>query len=279
MLSIIHATFPRRPAQLATIIVIVGLALLLMLAAQPAIAQTPAPAAPANLAAELTDNEGEVLLSWDAAEGATSYRACRRVQTPPGGWACVNRTTTDALFAPLALNTTYDFAVASYDGRAYSSWEWTEATVETIVHICPITGLRIPNGYLSVNHVTMSSDGQGFMLTGITRQPTVTLGGTAYAPIAGRQFLKVCGAVSSPSNAVGLFWPGYQNNLTADTGVGFVFFDENTTDWFDVGEIPANQTRAACDIWDMPADAATVIYAINNYRADASLYRVDLPEN
>ena len=268
---------PTRPFRLAVIGIM--LALMLTLAASPAFAQTPVPAAPANLAAELTDTEGEVLLSWDSAEGATSYRACRRVQTPPGGWNCVNRTTTEALFAGLTLNTTYDFAVASYDGRSFSSWEWTEATVETIVHICPITGLRIPDGYLSVNEVTVSSGGQGFMLTGITRQATVTWSGTEYAPIAGRQFLKVCGVVAAPTNRSAIFWPGYWNNLTADSGIGFVTFDDNTTDWRDVGEIPANQTRAACDLWDVPSDAATIIYAVNNFQADASLYRVDLPEN
>ena len=77
---------PSSPFRLLRLAVIGIMAMLILtLAANPAFAQTPAPAAPANLTAELTDTEGEVLLSWDTAEGATSYRACRRVQDPPGG--------------------------------------------------------------------------------------------------------------------------------------------------------------------------------------------------
>jgi len=267
---------PARPFRLAAIGIM--LMLLLAMAAQPAIAQTPAPAAPANLAAELTDTEGEILLSWDAAEGATSYRACRRVQDPPGGWSCVNRTTTSTLFAGLTVDTVYDFAVASYDGQSYSSWVWTEAIVEAIaVDICPITGLHIPDGYLSVNDISTNSNSQRFVLTGVTRQATFRSGGDDWLPWEGRQFVKVCGAVQAPANQAGAFTPGYSNNLATDLGLGFLVIDDNTTEWREVGTIPQGEVKTACDIWEIPEDATTVIYAVNNWNANPGVYRVELP--
>ena len=273
---------PSSPFRLLRLALIGMMAMLILtLAANSALAQTPAPAAPANLTAELTDTEGEVLLSWDTAEGATSYRACRRVQDPPSGWSCVNRTTTSALFTGLAVDTAYDFAVASYDGQSYSSWVWTEATVEALApQICPITGLPIPEGgYLAVDDVTTASNDQLFMLTEITRQSSINLGGTDYAPFQGRQYVKVCGAVRAPEDYGIPVLAGYHNNLSTDSGLGFVTSDDDTTDWFEVGDVPAGEVRRGCDIWEVPADATTVIYAINNFNAEAALYQVRLPEN
>ena len=188
--------------------------------------KTTTPAAPANLTAELTDTEGEVQLTWDAAERATHYRVCQRVQSPAGNWSCVWRTTTDALFTGLTVDTAYDFAVASYDGKAYSAWVRRELMVEAVTpHFCPITGLAIPEGYLSVNESTTSSGGTTFKLTGITRKSTITLDGTSYRPVTGRQFLKVCGTVKAPSDSWTIFYPGSDNNLSTDLGVGFNFPD------------------------------------------------------
>ena len=259
---------------------VIGVIAMLMLAitANPAFAQTPVPAPPANLTAELTETDGEVQLSWDAAEGATSYRACRRVQNPPGGWSCVSRTATNALFTGLTVDKTYDFAVASYDGRSYSSWVWTEATVEAVaVLICPITGIAIPDGYLSVNETMTGASGWSFTLTEITRKPTVTLSGTNYSPVEGRQFLKVCGRLKAPSDRQWSFLAGYDNNLSSDLGIGFLFPDNSVTEWIDVGSVPAGQTRNGCDVWDVPEDAATILYAIYNFQANPAVFRVDLP--
>ena len=273
-----HITHPRRLARYATFAILMGLMLALPIIANPAIAQTSAPAPPTNLTATLTDTEGEVRLEWDASDGATQYRACRRVKTPAGDWSCVSRTTTDALFAGLTVGTAYDFAVASYDGKAYSAWVWTELTVEAVTpHFCPITGLAIPEGYLSVNESTTISGGTTFKLTGITRKSTITLDGTSYRPVTGRQFLKVCGTVKAPSDSWTIFYPGSANNLSTDLGVGFNFPDHSITDWYDVGRIPAGETKNGCDVWDVPADAVTVIYAVNNFRADAGVFLVDLP--
>ena len=271
---------PARHFRLLRLAVVGAIAMLMLaVAANPTFAQTPVPSAPTNLTAELTDTEGEVQLAWDAAEGATSYRACRRVQSPPGGWSCVTRKDTDALFQKLTVGTTYDFAVASYDGKSYSSWVWTEAKVETIVLICPITGIAIPGGYLSVNETMTATNGKSFTLTGITRKSNITLSGTNYQPITGRQFLKVCGTVKAPSDNWTIFYPGSSNNLATDLGVGFVVPDDSVTDWYDVGRIQASETKSGCDVWEVPTDTATVLYAVENFRANAAVFRVDLPAN
>ena len=279
-MSIVRITnnVPTRQFRLLRLAVIGVIAMLmLVLAANPAFAQTPAPAAPANLTAELTETDGEVQLAWDAAEGATSYRACRRVQSPPGGWACVSRKATNALFTGLTVDKTYDFAVASYDGRSYSSWVWTEATVETIVHICPISGLVIPDGYLSVGDTTTASGGQTFTLTSLSKQASITIGSTKYKPYDNRQYVKICGTVKASSTVGAYFLAGYANNTITDTGVGFGEFDDAVTDWDDVGVISAGATASACTVWEVPDDASTVIYAVNNFNALPGVFRVDLP--
>ena len=279
-MSIVRITsrFPTRQFRMFRLAAIGVIAMLmLVVAANPTFAQTPAPSAPTNLTAELTETDGEVQLAWDAAEGATSYRACRRVQSPPGGWACVSRKATNALFTGLTVDKTYDFAVASYDGRTYSSWVWTEATVEAIAHICPISGLTIPDGYLSVGDTTTATGGQTFTLTSISKQAFITIGSTKYRPYDNRQYVKVCGKVKASSTASTHFLPGYENNAITDTGVGFGEFDDAVTDWIDVGSISAGTTASACSVWEIPDDASTVIYAVNNFNDLPGVFRVDLP--
>lgn len=274
----VHTTRNRRLSRYASIVIMAVLLLALLTTAQPAIAQTPAPAAPSNLTAALTDTEGEVLLSWDAAEGASQYRACRRVQNPSGSWSCVTRTATSASFAGLTVNTVYDFAVASYDGQSYSSWVWAEAMVEALApHICPVTGLAIPEGYLSVNDKTTRSLGDEFTLTSITSQSTFRLNNQTYQAFEGRQLLKVCGTLKAPSDDTARFTIGFDNNLATDAGIGFTWVDDGTTEWREVGEIPAGESRSGCDIWDVPDDATVAIYAVNNFKPEAGVYRVDLP--
>lgn len=271
-------TVPTRQFRLLRLAVIGVIAtLMLVTAANPAFAQTPAPAAPTNLTAELTETDGEVQLTWDAAEGATSYRVCRRVQNPLSGWSCISRTATNVLFTGLTVDKTYDFAVASYDGRTYSSWVWTEATVETIVHICPISGLVIPDGYLSVGDTTTASGGQTFTLTSLSKQASITIGSTKYKPYDNRQYVKVCGTVKAPSTSSTYFLAGYADNAITDTGVGFAESDDDVTDWLDVGVISAGATASACTVWEVPDDASTVIYAVNNFNALPGVFKYELP--
>ena len=274
----IVSSVPTRQLRLFRLAIIGAIAMLMLaVAANPTFAQTPVPSAPANLTAELTETEGEVQLTWDAAEGATSYRACRRVQSPPSGWSCISRTATDALFTGLTVDKVYDFAVASYDGRSYSSWVWTEATVETIVHICPITGLPIPDGYLSVGDSTTASGGRMFTLTSISKQATITIGSTQYLPYDNRQYVKICGTVKASSTASTHFLAGYNSSVISDTGVGFTESDDGVTDWLDTGIIAKGATASACEVWEIPDDASTVLLAVNNFNALPGVFRYELP--
>ena len=141
------------------------------------------------------------------------------------------------------MGTTYDFAVASNDGSAYSAWVWAELTVRAYSsHVCPITGLAIPEGYLSVNEKTTSTGGREFTLTSISRKSTVRYGTSNYNPFEGRAFVKVCGTFKAGSTGTS-FLAGYYNNLSTDDGIGFVTSDDSTTGWLDVGAIPADNSK------------------------------------
>ena len=89
----------------------------------------------------------------------------------------------------------------------------------------------------------------------------------------------MCGTVKAPADDEGIFIQGVSNNLSTDTGIGFVFIDDSVTEWREVDPFPAGSTKSACDIWDGPDAAATVVYAINNFQEDLGVYRVDLPAN
>ena len=114
-------------------------------------AQTPGPAAPANLTAYPANTEGEVILHWDASEGATHYRVCRKAADETARWGCLDSPDNSALLTRLQVGTTYYFAVAAEDEDLQSSWSRTEAVVEVPeVRRCPVTGLadsgRLPFG-------------------------------------------------------------------------------------------------------------------------------------
>ena len=257
--------------------VVAMLALLSAVVAGSADAQTPGPAAPANLKAYNAQTEGEIVLHWDASEGATHYRVCRRLQDPPGRWGCFNSSDNSALLTRLKVGAVHDFAVAAKDGSFQSSWVSTEALVEVPeVERDPFTGLPIPDSYLSVGETTTHVSGRMFTLTGITFKGGITQGESDFPPLAGRQYVKVCGEVTAPAGGEGDFAPGSDNNLFTDRGVGFRVRDDNVTDWSEVGVVPAGETRSACDVWEVPSGSKTIIYAVNNWLEDPGVYRVEL---
>ena len=257
--------------------VVAMLTLLTALVAGSADAQTPGPVAPVNLKAYNAQTEGEIILHWDASEGAKQYRVCRRLQDPPGRWGCFDSSDNSALVTRLEVGAVHDFAVAAKDGSFQSSWASVEALVEVPeVERDPFTGLPMPDGYLSVGEATTHVSGRTFTLTGITFKGGVTLGESDFPPLAGRQYVKVCGTVTSPDDSEVHFRPGSDNNLFTDRGVGFRVPDDNVSDWSEVGAVPAGETRSACDVWDVPASSKTVIYAVNNWLEHPGVYRVDL---
>ena len=258
--------------------VVAMLTLLTAFVAGSADAQTPGPVAPVNLKAYNAQTEGEIVLHWDASEGATQYRVCRRLQDPPGRWGCFDSSDNSALVTRLEVGAVHDFAVTAKDGAFQSSWVSTEALVEVPeVERDPFTGLPLPNGYLSVGDTTPHVSGRTFTLTDITFKGGITLGESDFPPLAGRQYVKVCGKVAAPAGVESDFRPGSDNNLFTDRGVGFRVSDDNVTDWSEVGAVPAGETRSACDVWEVPAGSKTVIYAVNNWLEHPGVYRVDLP--
>ena len=257
--------------------VVAMLALLSAIVAGSADAQTPGPAAPVNLKAYNAQTEGEIVLHWDDSEGATHYRVCRRSQDPPGRWGCFDSPDNIALLTRLKVGAVHDFAVAAKDGSFQSSWVSTEAVVEVPeFERDPFTGLPIPDGYLSVGETTTHVSGWIFTLTDITFKGGITQGESDFPPLAGRQYVKVCGEVTAPAGGEGDFAPGSDNNLLTDRGVGFRVRDDNVTDWSEVGAVPAGETRSACDVWEVPAGSKTVIHAVNNWLEDPGVYRVDI---
>ena len=267
----------RKSGHFAIFGVVAMLALLSAVVAGSADAQTPGPAVPSNLRAYNAHTEGEIVLRWDASEAATHYRVCRRSQDPPGRWGCFDSPDNSAVLTGLKVGGIHDFAVAAKDDSFQSSWVATEALVEVPeVERDPFTGLPIPDGYLSVGETTTHVSGRTFTLTGITPKGGITQGESDFPPLAGRQYVKVCGTVTAPAGVDGDFAPGSDNNLSTDRGVGFRVPDDNVTDWSEVGAVPAGEARSACDVWEVPAGSRTVIYAVNNWLEHPGVYRVEL---
>ena len=267
----------RKPGRFVIFAMVAMLALLSAVVAGSADAQTPGPAVPANLRAYNAHTEGEIVLHWDASEGATHYRVCRRLQDPVSRWGCFHSPDNSALLTGLKVGAVHDFAVAAKNGSFQSSWVSTEALVEVPeVERDPFTGLPIPDGYLAVGETTTHVSGRTFTLTGITPQGSITQGESDFPPLAGRQYAKICGTVTAPANGEGNFAPGSDNNLFTDRGIGFRVPDDNVTDWSEVGAVPAGETRSACDVWEVPAGSKTVIYAVNNWLEHPGVYRVEI---
>ncbi len=240
-------------------------------------AQTPGPAAPANLTAYPANTEGEIILHWDASEGAIHYRVCRRSAHVSARWGCFESPDNSALLTGLQVGTTHYFAVAAAGEDLQSSWSRTEAVVEVPeVRRCPVTGLPIPNGYLAAGDSTSHVLGRTFTLKGISHHAAVTLGESDFPPSAGRHFVRVCGTVTAPEDAAVRFRPGIDANLFTDRGMGFAVDDDRVTDWSEVGVVPMGETREACEVWEVPAGSEVVHYAASNWLEHPGVYRVDL---
>ena len=167
-------------------------------------------------------------------------------------------------------------------GATDLSWgPWSNAVTTAGQHgagFCPITGLPLPpGGYLSVGTSTTHAAGQVFTLDSAAKKATISLDGTDYLPFTGRQYFQICGTVQAPSDSAAYFLSGRSYHIDTDTGLGFAFFDDSGTDWIDIGTIPAGETRSACETWNIPSNANTVVIAINNWQANPALYKVDLP--
>ena len=273
----IAALSPEKASRFVIWGVVAMLALALAFVPGSAGAQVPGPPAPANLTAYPANTEGEIILHWEASEGATHYRVCRRSADASSRWGCLDSPDNSALLTGLQVGATYYFAVAAEGEDLQSSWSRTEAMVDIPeVRRCPVTGLPIPDGYLAAGDATSHVLGRTFTLKGISHHAAVTLGESDFPASAGRHFVKVCGTVSAPEDAAVRFRPGVDANLFTDRGMGFAVDDYRVTDWSEVGIVPAGESRESCNVWEVPAGSEVVHYAVNNWLEHPGVYRVNL---
>ena len=279
----------KRCAILSTLLVVL---LVASIAAMPT-----APAQPNQPTVNSTANGGELSVTWSAAAGSQFYTIGWTNQAEYQEYQSAGREWLDAFHfvtipARYTSHTIKDLepggsyyviigARTSRLGGEAPTWSpWSSLVATAGQHgegFCPITGLPLPpGGYLSVGTATTDSDGFTYTPTSVTTQRTVRLDGDDYLAPAGNKWLKVCASVKNTFTQPYFFLPAYDYNIDTDAGIGFVWVDDGTTNWVDVGVIPAGATRSACDVWMIPDDAQTVIVAYNDFLEDPVLYKVDL---
>ena len=271
---------------------LLALALVASIAAMPA-----APAKPNQPTVNSTANGGELSVTWDMAAGSQFYTIGWTNQAEYQEYQRGGREWLDAFHfvtipAQYTSHTIKDLepggsyyvilgARTSRLGGEAPTWsDWSNLVTTAGEHgegFCPITGFPLPpGGYRSVGTATTDSDGFSYTLTSATTKPTIRLDGVDYLAPAGRMWLKVCASVKASRTEPFFFVYAWDYNIDTDAGLGFIVPDDGTTNWVDVGEIPAGATKSACDVWMVPDDARTVIVAYNNFMEDAVLYRVEL---
>lgn len=280
--------------QITKIVPLFVLAALMLIAG---IAATPgALAKPVTPTVFATANAGELQIGWSSIAGAQHYTVGwanldELLQMGDEGrspWDAVYFTTISADYTSHTLsglkpNTEYYVRVGVQTKRFNATdqvWGDWAAPVKTAGQhgdgFCPITGLPIPTGgYLSIGNSTTDSSGNVFTLDSVTKQVMRHSFGRDHAPNSGRQFIKVCGTIQV-SGFIAYVSSAHDYNLDTDAGIGFRETDTSVTDWADVGLLGTGVTASACEIWDIPANANTVIVAINNGQNNPGLYRVDL---
>ena len=275
---------------------IVLLLAIISIAAAPAALPTPnAPTAAA------TSNAGEIVASWQSVAGAQFYtvgwinRNDYQQIGSSGDWlsafhyATIPASRTSYTVNGLKAGEEYWTIIGARttrvggDSPTWSAWSGLVTTSgQHGAGFCPITGLPLPpEGYLSIGDAAKSDIGT-FTLTGVANKATVQLGSNRVAPASGRQFITVCGRFQAAFEFTPTSGTFYQ--VDTDAGIGFAYFDEDTTRW---GTVPEGESRTGCEIWIIPATATTAIVAVNPnllgaigeslHKGDVSLYRVDLP--
>ena len=244
-----------------------------------------------------TANGGELRVTWNSTPetqfytiGWTNYDEYQQMQNAGREWldafhfVTIPASYTSHTIKDLQPNGDYYVIIGARTSRlggeapVWSPWSNLVATAgQHGEGFCPVTGVPLPpSGYLSIGDTATAGDGYKFTLNGVTKQSTITSGVTRYLPVTGRQFIKVCTTVTS-SDYETWFLFGTDYNLSTDAGIGFAVPDDSTTGWLDLDAIPANTTRSACDIWEVPSTAGTVVVAYNNFQSNPTLYKVDLP--
>lgn len=98
-----------------------------------------APAIPSNLVVQQAN--GEVLLSWDASSGATSYKVYRSTDNVSFSYLASSSTLTYS-DTSVSLNTQYWYKLTSYDGTNESGYTAVQTVVPTLSGIESLLSLR-----------------------------------------------------------------------------------------------------------------------------------------
>ena len=284
-----------RSASLITFALLFAVILITSIAAMPATLTAPnAPTAAA------TANAGEIQVRWQTVAGAQFYtvgwinRNDYLQIGQSGDWlsafhyATVPASRTSYTVSGLKAGEEYWAIIGARrerDGGEPTSWSasWSGLVMTSGQHgggFCPITGLPLPpGGYLSVGDTaSIGTNGKSFKLDSANKKSTIMLQGTNYRPFGGRQFINICATVRASNNYREVYFiAGKEYNVDTDAGIGFADYDDSITSWLDLDTIPAGQTGSACEVWNISANAKTVIIAVDKWQANPALYKVDLP--
>ena len=261
------------------------------------IAATPAQLAPPSQpTVTLTDNPGELQVSWNPVAGAQHYTVGYARPDEMDRMAAAGRNRLDAFtyttigaenishtFTGLELETVYWVTVGAQTDRFGATPVWArQFAVATTAGehgdgFCPITGLPLPEGgYLGVGETFTWTDATFTLDSAAIIPSIITSTGDTYTPTHGNRYLQLCSTQSNQTGGDLSFFAGVDNNLSTDAGIGFIsIFGYG---WLDATPIPNGATNSACDVWIISAAATTAVYAIfdGEIATETVLYSIDL---
>ena len=277
-----------------TVPALLAFLMLLTIAAAPA-----APAQPNQPTAVATSNAGEVSVSWDAASGAQFYtvgwinkdefdemQAAGRDWLDAFHYATIPASYTTHTISGLKSSSDYYAIIGAQTSRfggeqpVWSAWSGKVTTSgEHGAGFCPITGIPLPpTGYLTIGDTaTFDLGSDSFIdvkLESATIYETVEFddGEQYYAP-AGFEWLDLCVTVTNRSgNGESIYYsPGSHNNLSTDSGIGFIGFSA-----WEGYSLEDGFQNTGCELWTVPEAASTAVYAVH-YIDDPLLFQIRLP--
>ena len=282
----------RKQIRASAVLGLVVMLFITLVAASPA--TLPAPGKPTVTA---TANGGELSVAWRGSQGAQFYlvgwanhEEVAQMTNSGRAWLdAFHFTTIPSQYtgheiAGLKPDTAYVVIIGAQSARFGSqdlTWsDWSQPTTTAGRHgagFCPITGLPIPEGgYLEVGD-THDWPEASFRLDSATSPATVVSFDRDRSPQPGDRYLRLCGTAHNKTVIIMAFLPGYDNNLSTDSGLAFLTSSDEPN-WVNFGLFGPGVTASACDIWIVPAEATTAVYAVDGPGSGNQpvLFRIDL---
>ena len=284
--------------KISSFLALVAILLVVGVAAMPG-----ALAEPSTPTVVATADAGELRATWSATAGAQFYvvgwaNSEEASQMTDAGrewldafhYATIPANHTGHTITGIKPNAEYAVIIGAKTTRfggaepTWSQWSFATTAGQHGAGFCPITGLPLPpGGYSSVGDTeTFGVKPQPFVdvtLNSATTPASVQVAdGSAYEAPGGLKLLQLCVTVANGtgSGRDAYFEPGTHNNLSTNSGIGFV----RVSDWLDA-PILDGFSRTGCDTWTIPQTAATAVYAIGYPKVGGNpgetLYRINLP--